>query len=356
MSEPVLLGLDVSHGNTSRLPAPCFPAFMRGLGRKYMHRFLLFVTGCLAVCAAQAASPQVHDRASAFVAFWDRTRHIPIAGRVALFKREIAPTFAPFYGIERYEGERTAEEQDRVIEHALLNFGPIRDAFIDKANGAEQELERHVATITKHFPDYRPDIDIYLVHSLGEMNGGPRTLAGRDYLIFGLDVMAKLHGTQDESAFYQHELFHTYHQQRLGDCDSGQVWSSLWKEGLATHVSKVLNPAADERALQLDFPAGMPSRTRAVLPKALAQLRDVWASEDGKTWGGLFHTRTDDGTGLPGRRGYYLGFLVAREAGKRFSLQELARLDCSRSRTVALSALESLLRDAATPGKERIPR
>ena len=310
-----------------------------------MQRLLLWI-GCLIASAAQAA-PQVHDRASNFAAFWERTRDIPIAKRVALFKRDIAPTFAPFYGIERYGGQRTQEQQDRLIEHALLNFAPIRDAFVKKASGSEQELRRHVATISRHFPDYRPDIDVYLVHSLGEMDGGTRSLAGRDYLVFGLDMMARLHGTADESAFYQHELFHTYHRQQLGDCDDGQVWSSLWKEGLATHVSQVLNPGADESQLLLDFPAGMPARTRAVLPQALQQLRSVWTSDDGRTWGGLFHSRTDDGTGLPGRRGYYLGYLVAREAGKRFSIQALAKLDCAASRSVAAATLERLIGDEA---------
>ena len=307
--------------------------------------FFLFI-GCLIASAAQAA-PQVHDRASSFAAFWERTQNKPIAERVALFKRDIAPTFAPFYGIERYGGERTAQQQDHLIEHALINFAPIRDAFVAKARGSEQELRRHVATIARHFPDYRPDIDVYLVHSLGEMDGGLRTLAGRDYLIFGLDMMARLHGTQDESAFYQHELFHTYHSQQLGDCDSGQVWSSMWKEGLATHVSQVLNPDANESQLLIDFPAGMPARTRAVLPQALTQLRSVWTSSEGSTWGGLFHTRTGDGTGLPGRRGYYLGYLVAREAGKRFSMQELAKLDCAAARKVALEAVERLREDEA---------
>lgn len=168
------------------------------------------------------------------------------------------------------------------------------------------------------------------------MDAGPRSLAGRDVLVFGVDLMAKLHGDDDESAFFQHELFHLYHQRLLGDCDSGKVWSSLWKEGLATYVSQQLNPGASERELLLDFPAGMPARTRA------AQLGSVLDSEDATTWGGLVHTRTPDGAELPGRRGYYLGSLLAQEAGKHDSLQELARLDCGRARSVVQAALRSL--------------
>ena len=65
-------------------------------------------------------------------------------------------------------------------------------------------------------------------------------------------------------------------------------------------------------------------------------------NEDAATWGGLFHRRTNDGTALTGRRGYYLGYLVARKAGKRHSLQELARLDCSGARATVQSALRGL--------------
>lgn len=80
----------------------------------------------------------------------------------------------------------------------------------------------------------------------------------------------------------------------------------------------------------------------------------VLDNEDAATWGGLFHRRTNDGTALPGRRGYYLGYLVAREAGKRHSLQELARLDCGGARSVQ-STLRGL-REEARKSERDAPR
>lgn len=308
--------------------------------RRLVHLALFFSA------AAGAAEPPVHHLAPAFSAFWDRTRDEPMPVRVKHFKEQVAPSFPAFYGVARYGGARTQAEQDRLIEKAIADFPAIRERYARKAAGLEAQLRRHQQTLKKNFPDYRPDTEIYLLHSLGEMDAGPRSLAGRDVLVFGVDLMAKLHGDDDESAFFQHELFHLHHQRLLGDCESGKVWSSLWKEGLATHVSQQLNPDASERELLLDFPAGMPARTRAALPAALAQLEAVLDSEDAATWGGLFHTRTDDGTALPGRRGYYLGYLVAKEAGKRHTMQELARLDCSGARATVQSALRGLREEA----------
>lgn len=83
----------------------------------------------------------------------------------------------------------------------------------------------------------------------------------------------------------------------------------------------------------------------------------VLDNEDAATWGGLFHRRTNDGTALPGRRGYYLGYLVAREAGKRHSLQELARLDCggARSRPVDAARLAREGSEEQTGCAEGVP-
>lgn len=321
-----------------------------------MRRLSLFIACTLAWGMAKATPPQVHDLATGFARFWERTQDMPPAERVALFKRDVASAFPDFYGVQRYGGKRTDAEQDARIERALREFPAIRDDFQHKANGAARQLARHAATLRQAFSDFRLPQQVYLVHSLGEMDAGPRTLNGRDYLVFGVDLMAKLHGRNDESAFYQHELFHTWHLQLLGECDSGQVWSSLWKEGLATYVSQVLNPQANERELLLDYPAGMPARTRAMLPAAWRQLDEVLASSEASAWGGQFHTRTDDGTGLPGRRGYYLGYLVAEAAAKQHSLQALATRDCAASRELVRSTVQALGRqalDGAAPPRQQ---
>jgi hypothetical protein len=298
--------------------------------------------GSAAAQPSAEPAPQVHNIALEFARFWDADQGKPTAQQVADFKKSVAARFPEFYGIERYQGGVTQAGQDERIANAIASFGPIRQAYIRKAKDFDAQLPRYVEALKHWFPDYRPTAEVYVLHSLGEMDAGPRTLNGRDYLIFGVDMMVKYHGANDESAFFEHELFHKYHDAVMSSCPAGRVWSTLWKEGLATWVSKTMNPGASEQELLLEFPASMPSATRAVLGESLAQLERVLDSDDRAIWQGLFQMRGDDGTGLPQRRGYYLGYLVAQEAGKSRDLRELARLDCEQARQLVSSTVSTL--------------
>jgi len=107
-------------------------------------------------------------------------------------------------------------------------------------------------------------------------------------------------------------------------------------------VSHALNPDAGEPALLLDFPHGMPAATRAQLQASFTHLEQVLDSRDAATWAGLFRLRSDDAAGLPQRRGYYLGYLVAREAARTRDLHTLARLDCDGARALVRSTVQAL--------------
>jgi hypothetical protein len=202
-------------------------------------------------------------------------------------------------------------------------------------------LPKYVATFKARFPDFALPDDIYVLHSLGEMDGGIRTFDGKNYFIFGVDVMAKFHGDGSESAFFHHELFHVYHSQAAPDCGDAGIWNNLWTEGLAVYVSKVMNPDANNKELLLDVPENMAARTRAALPQALAQLESVLDKNDGPTYTDLFSRHGDAGP-LPHRRGYYLGYLVAQEAGKTRDIRELAKLNCSQVKETVFSGVRAL--------------
>ena len=290
---------------------------------------------------------EVHDLAHAFAAFWDRAQMLPIAQRVGLFKKEIVPLFPAFYGIARYGGERTQAQQDERIRRAIETFPQIRSEYLRKADQFRLELPRHTASFRARFPDYRPTSPIYFLHSLGEMDAGPRDLDGHNALIFGIDNMVRDHGSGKENAFFHHELFHIFHQPSISACSGEAVWTKLWTEGLATYVSHVMNPAATEQELLLDAPAGMAARTRAMLKPALVQLEPMLGSSDEADDIALFRMAGNDPSGLPKRRGYYLGYLVAQQAAKQHPLQELAKLDCNAARIVVYSAVQQLTSDAA---------
>ncbi len=315
---------------------------------------MLYIATCIAslalalpCLAAEAVKPSpavagTHDLAQEFADFWDRSQAQPVEQRVVRFKKEILPLFPAFYGVDRYRGSRTQAQQDAQIRSAIEGFPAIRSEYLRKARQFDRELPGYTASFKARFPDYRPAMPIYFLHSLNEMDGGPRELAGGNFLIFGIDRMVRYHGTNDETAFFHHELFHTYHQPVIRACSGDALWTSLWIEGLATYVSHVLNPAANEQELLLDFPTGMPARTRAMLQPALVQLESVLGSSDEADYRDLFTMAGNEAGGLPKRRGYYLGYLVAQEAAKTHSLQELAKFDCGAARGVVHAAVQRL--------------
>jgi hypothetical protein len=309
-----------------------------------MRSFLVAALLSLASCVAWADAPQVHDLSMSFVEFWDANHAKPRAERLAAFQRDVASRYPAFYGIARYHGDVTQAERDDTIDAAIGQFADIRTAYLGKARQFELDLPRYLASFQRVFPDFQLHNDVYLLHSLGEMDGGTRTFDGKDVLIFGVDGMVRYHEPgSDPSAFFHHELFHLYHQPAMAACDGDDppVWSALWQEGVAVYVSRTLDPKANDEELELDFPRGSAARTRKAARAGMAQMETVLERADKKTYNALFSTGTD-ATGLPSRRGYYLGYLVAQEAGKTRSLQALAHLDCAQSHALVVATVHAL--------------
>ncbi len=302
---------------------------------------LALFASCTLPAWADATTPTTHNKALAFAEFWDATKDKPTAERVALFKSSVAAKAPAFYGVERFDGRLTQEERDKHIARAIEEFPSIREGYLRKAKQFDAELPRYIESFKTFFPDFKPTHDIWVLHSLGEMDGGTRTLAGRSSLIFGIDGMVKYHNSEDdETPFFHHELFHTYHRS-ASNCEDKGMWSKVWIEGLATYVSKVMNPDANNSQLLLAIPEGMVENTQANMPKALAHLESVLGKDDWEIYGGLFQGKKDD-TGLSPRRGYYLGYLIAEEAAKKHDVRELAKLGCKPARELVYEAVKTL--------------
>ncbi len=306
---------------------------------------------CAAATPSEPPPLAVVDIANDYVAFWDATQSLPTPERVARFKRDVAPKFPAFYGIARHGGRITQERQDARIANAIESFGPMRDAYRAKAASFAQDVAAAMPAFVAAFPDFKPDVTVYVLHSLGEMDGGTRTLDGTRYLVFGVDGMVRYHSGAREAAFFHHELFHVHHATHFGDCDA--VWCGLWQEGLAVHVAYELNPGATPSELLLDLPPGLVPDTERQLAASLAQLNGVLDSTDHRHVSGLFSGGAGDGTGLPARRGYYLGLLVAREVAKGRDLDALARLSVPQAQPLVAEAVKSLLARARQDGAAR---
>ncbi|GAB2859666.1 hypothetical protein GCM10027277_30240 [Pseudoduganella ginsengisoli] len=303
---------------------------------------LLLITLLLCTAVASAGEPvKVTNLARDFVTFWDATQDMAENERVAAFHRDVGSKFPAFYGLQRFGPKATATERDRHIASVIAGFGKWRQAYLAKIGQFDAELPRHMATFSRAFPDFQLPVPLYLLHSLGEMDGGPRELEGKHYLIFGADMMTALHGNGNEAAFFHHELFHIHHNVRAPECEGQGMWQPLWREGLATYVSQALNPDATESEMLLTFPEGSLPKVKATLYASLAHLETVLDNSDDALYGPLFSTRRDN-TGLAPRRGYYLGYLVAREIGKTRDLQTLASLDCQQARQLVVDTVHKL--------------
>lgn len=306
---------------------------------------LILVGAALTAAAAAAATPasapamKVHDLASGFTTVFDRNAGKTEQEFVRDFKATVASRFPGFYGARRFDGQRSEAQREADLAKAWAEFPAMREAYVKKVARFTRDLPAHIATFRRAFPDYPATTDIWFLHSLGEMDGGTRTIDGQRYFIFGADSMVKYHGNGDEAAFFHHELFHDYHAM---DCKPRPIWASLWNEGLATYVAKQMNPSASNSELLLDFPPNLVADTRKELGRALDDLHGKLDSEDRLDYAGLFFGSGGDKTGLPPRRGYYLGYLVAEEVGKHMSMQRMAKLDCGAARTEVVTALERL--------------
>ena len=320
-------------------------------GARTAAALLLSVVAFAGAAASESPPLAVVDIANDYVAFWDATQVLPTPERVARFKRDVAPKFPAFYGIARHGGRITQERQDARIANAIESFGPMRDAYRAKAASFAQDVAAAMPPFLAAFPDFKPDVTVYVLHSLGEMDGGTRTLDGTRYLVFGVDGMVRFHSGAREAAFFHHELFHVHHATHFGDCEA--VWCGLWQEGLAVHVANELNPGSTSSELLLDIPPGLVPDTERQLAASLEQLASVLDSTDRRRVSGLFSGGAADGTGLPARRGYYLGLLVAREVAKGRDLDALAKLSVPQAQPLVAEAVKSLLARASQDGAAR---
>lgn len=314
-----------------------------------MKRFLAAViVGCgLMTVSAEAAPARPGLRFVDATAAFDATAAAAAKvkddkARVALFEKRMAAVADGFYARsrnpKRYDERVVANLKSYPDQRSKIRavsrefqqlFGPARDSF-----------QRAFGPVTSSQP-------VYLVHSLGEMDGGTRDNLNskKSTLVFGADVIARIHYGKDMTPFFHHELFHVYHEPVMEKCDA--VWCSLWEEGLATYVAKQLNPNAGDAALLLDQPAPIRPAVDANLTGAICAAKPLLTSEDGDAYGKLFfgNAHVD---GFPARMGYYLGYLVVADVGKARTLKELAALKPAEVKPLIDASLERM---ASCPAK-----
>jgi hypothetical protein len=162
----------------------------------------------------------------------------------------------------------------------FLRGVPANIAAMRKLNDSlEGDLPLYLNDFQKAFPDFGCQNPIYLLVSLGAFDGGVRSVNDSPALLFGVDVIARIHSQDELGALFDHELFHMYHRQitGMGGGRGDPLYRALWEEGLATYVSGVLNPRVGESAI-LDGPEDLAARAKPCCLKSPANCSKIWTA------------------------------------------------------------------------------
>ncbi len=305
----------------------------------------VFALSLLSIACCQANEPshsaesfyQLVDLTDDFAAFFDRSGDLPLAQRISAMQTQFSTLIPGFYDFKRVASFATAEQYEQLYNQSFTQFPQQRSKILQTATHFESMLKPALVNFKAQFPDVAPLGTIYLLHSLGEMDGGTRTINDKTVFVFGADVMSKIYPLGQEQTFFHHEIFHMYHRQFFNDCD--QVWCYLWSEGLAVYVSHALNPKADDLQLGLTMPRAIRPEVDANLKKAICAVTERFNSTETSDYGLLFRGKASP-EGLPPRFGYYIGYKLAGEIAKKHSLQSMAHMSIAEVKP----ALENALR------------
>lgn len=303
---------------------------------KYLARTIWVVAAALSsVPNTQAAARPCGytDLMPAYQQFALRTASLSPEDRAVAFTNEIAARYPDYYAPELYG------DQSKLQARAVRFFDPVKRAafFPGQPPVSEEQIRRMGSTIGREFlqqqrrfmhtfADFQCKTTVEFGVSLMKFDGHPVDFGGKQHLLFGVDVIAALHGPEDMPSFFDHEIFHIYHKQLLAtQLPEGEspAWVTMWVEGLATYVSQRMNPQLDAQQV-LWLPRDMVSRmNREETARAAGLLLQDLEKTD--TEGDRWFLASAQVEGLPERAGYYLGYLFAKAVGEHTELPALAR-------------------------------
>lgn len=302
---------------------------------------LLLCAGCK---TPAAATYRVHDLTPTFWKYWDGAAALPEAEQRARLEAEVVAAHP-----DVYTAHVIGLDEAKPFSEALAPVWPKWLAFAGKrlplarklSASIGVDLPRYDARFREAFPDFAYDGEVYFLVSLGGFDGGVRKVKGRDALLFGVDVIARVYGEDaNPESFFHHELFHLYQRQFPDPQNDGTLLRALWMEGLAELVADRLNPGTPESVL-LGLPVSSPPRVRAALPALAKAFRAKLGSTSEADYAQWFFGSSEGAT-PPARAGYTLGYLVAKEVAGTRSLSDLARLKGPQLKAEVEAALDRL--------------
>jgi hypothetical protein len=265
----------------------------------------------------------------AFWAYWDAAKGLSRDEQVRLFQKRVMEAHPAVYG-GVFAG--VPKPVPQIVGESLDHMPAIEAGMRELSGRLSTELPRQIARFREAFPKFRCGTAVYFLYSAGAFDGATRSVSGKEALMFGLDVIARL--KEPLSPLFAHEFFHVYHAERVPKAPEAFYWN-MWEEGLASYVSGKLNPGEEGCCLPPAPPID------AVLPKILAGALERLDSEKPEDYRPYFLGGSNS-PDIPQRAGYLIGYRIAVEAGKTRSLEELADLQPPEVRKLVESGLRRM--------------
>ena len=226
----------------------------------------------------------------------------------------------------------------KFVGDALAKVPAIEPDMRELSGRLSAELPRQITRFRETFPRFQCDTAVYFLYAAGAFDGATREVSGKDALMFGLDTIARL--KEPLSPLFAHELFHVYHAERIPKPPEAFYWQ-MWEEGLASYVSRRLNPDVPESQVCCVPPAEAVDAVLAKVVTGALERLDSAKEDDYRRYflGG------EEAIDIPRRSGYVLGYRIAAEAGKTRSLEELAELPPDQVRKLVESGLKRMERE-----------
>ena len=206
------------------------------------HTLAAILCSCLVLAdAAAAASCRIIDATADFWPLVEHSDGISPAKQGAEFRATVMSKFPELYT----RGVLGADDSAQLEKEAVATLAVARRNGLH-ARQTEQTLVREIpssiARFSKTFPDFRCEFPIYLMISLGHMDGAGRVVGTTPALVFGVEMIDRIETPAQMPVFVAHELFHRYHYQVAGfsddPSDAQATWRTLWAEGFS--VGKTL--------------------------------------------------------------------------------------------------------------------
>ncbi len=287
-----------------------------------------------------------------FDQFWAEAHDKDFDNQLMLWDQLVEGPQQKFYDSLVYSKSHDIKWQEKKEKRLQHLFNNLRTTYPETKrlfNDFNIIVKNQIARFREHFSDAHFDNEIYVVPG-ATFNGRSGNISGVDkaVLAFGADIIVQLNGNLD--VLFSHEVFHLYHQNKLGFTEQdylekGKLTLPLWTEGLATYVSFILNPNAsmgdvlmseelaiikkqDLSVLALEFLKVSHEKSFDPLKPMIYQ---SWFS-----YGGKINDK------FPTRVGYLLGFYIVRHLSSVHQIQEMVTWDIARSHRMVLQALEDL--------------